>query len=73
MDLKGEAFNANKRCEESQSYIKVLQTQNDDLGMRLVAFKEEHDQNILHKINVIRELEDKLLEEKTNKDRLTTE
>lgn len=69
VDLKGELFNSNKKNDEYQSYIKVLQSQNEDLTQRLIAFKEEHDINILQKINTIRDLDERMIELRTEKDR----
>merc|ERR1712000_558637 len=69
MELKGDLFNSNKKCEEYDAYVKVLQTQNDDLGHRLVALKDESDNNLLNKMNIIRELEEKIFELKTDREK----
>jgi len=51
----------------------VLQTQNDDLGRRLVGLKEENDNNMLQKMNIIRDLEEKFYEVKTDRERCIQE
>jgi predicted RNase H-like nuclease (RuvC/YqgF family) len=73
MELKSDLFNSNKKCEEYDTYAKVLQTQNDDLGRRLIGLKEDSDNNMLQKMSMIRELEKKLFEIKTDRERCIQE
>lgn len=73
MELKSDLFNLNKKLDEMQNQIKILQSQNNDLNNKLVVNKEESDLKTLQKINTIRELDEKIMQLQIDNDRYVSE
>lgn len=73
MELKSDLFNLNKKLDEMQNQIKILQSQNNDLNNKLVVNKEESDLKTLQKINTIRDLDEKIMQLKIDNDRYVSE